>query len=182
MVDDNAYSSFVSGTRKICRKYALHQCGHEDPVSASECLLSQVKDDGVNAQHFFVASQDRALQNKVMSLPGGAVMFATVNGVQLEMPSNAQKLHVLKTGREKMKPGVLERQGNLVAMADGHNTSGSKFRLKKSKGPNPLSIKQKKSKPDEQHMPSNASEDKSKRRRVRKSRQQTTEQGADMES
>ena len=167
-------SFFVSGTRKLCKKYALHQCGHDEPVSASECLLSQVKEDGVNAQHFFIASQDRALQNKIMSLPGGAVMFATVNGVQLEMPSDRQKLHVLKTGQEKMKPGVLERQGNLIARTDGSDKSGSKFRHKKTKGPNPLSIKRKKAKPEEQQqMQASASEDKSKRRRVRKSRQQT---------
>lgn len=143
-------------------------------MSASECLLSQVKDDGVNAQHFFVASQDRALQNKIMSLPGGAVMFATVNGVQLEMPSDRQKLHVLKTGQEKMKPGVLERQGNLISRTDGNDKSGAKVRHKKIKGPNPLSIKRKKTKPDDQHqVQDSASEDKSKRRRVRKSRQQT---------
>lgn len=145
-------------------------------MSASECLLSQVKDDGVNAQHFFVASQDRALQNKIMSLPGGAVMFATVNGVQLEMPSDRQKLHVLKTGQEKMKPGVLERQGNLIARTDGSDRSGSKFRHKKTKGPNPLSIKRKKTKPGEQeHVQVSASEDQSKRRRVRKSRQHNVE-------
>jgi hypothetical protein len=38
-----------------------------------------------------VATQDKALQRRCMALPGGAVLFATVNGVQLEAPSELQK-------------------------------------------------------------------------------------------
>lgn len=51
-----------------------------------------------NEEHFFVATQDKALQRKCMAVPGGAVLFASVNGVHMEQPSELQKQTVAQVG------------------------------------------------------------------------------------
>lgn len=51
-----------------------------------------------NEEHFFVATQDKALQRRCMAVPGGAVLFASVNGVHLEQPSALQKQAVAQVG------------------------------------------------------------------------------------
>jgi U3 small nucleolar RNA-associated protein 23 len=136
----NVTSSFVSvDARRACKKFAVHHCGHEESVSASECLLDQVREG--NHEHFFVATQDRNLQQKISNKPAGAVMFATVNGIQMEMPSEKQKHHVSKSAEEKLLPGILEIQNNMVSSS---SRSQNQFKRRKAKGPNPLSMKKKK--------------------------------------
>ena len=44
-----------------------------------------------NAQHYFVATQERGLRAKIGRVPGGASIFLTVNGVHLEPPTDQQK-------------------------------------------------------------------------------------------
>lgn len=129
--------------RKASKRLRVHQCGHdEEPVSASECLMSQV--DQNNQEHFFIATQDRNLQNKIIRQPAGAVLFATVNGIQMEMPSEKQKSHVIQQVQKKMMPGEVERQSNMVE-SENDQRPGMRYRgVKKAKGPNPLSMKRKK--------------------------------------
>ena len=144
--------SDYAATRQACKRYALHHCGHEDPVSAAECMMSQI--EGGNKEHFFIASQDRTLQRKVMSMPGGAVMFATVNGVSLETPSETQKKHAQFKGEAKERRSILPLKRKAEeGSGDDDEESGerrrsegekSAFRRQKAKGPNPLSIKKKK--------------------------------------
>lgn len=131
--------------------------------------MSQIQNDD-NAEHFFVATQERALQQRVMSCPGGASMFVTVNGIQLAMPPKSQKMHALKKGEEKMLPGLLERQSNLLEEGSEHKT-GIQYRRKKARGPNPLSIRKKSTQTEDSSQNNeHALEEKKKKRRVRKSR------------
>lgn len=133
-------------------------------MSASECLLDQVQEG--NHEHFFVATQDRNLQQKISNKPAGAVMFATVNGIQMEMPSEKQKNIVSKSAEEKLLPGILEIQNNMISH---QGQSQNQFRRRKAKGPNPLSMKKKTtgSAPDKGIV---NTENAKKNRRVRKSR------------
>lgn len=151
----------------------IHQCGHDqEPVSASECLMSQV--DQNNQEHFFIATQDRNLQNKITRQPAGAVLFATVNGIQMEMPSEKQKSHVVQQVQKKMMPGDIERQSNMVASEHDQRSSSMRYRgVKKAKGPNPLSMKPKKDRHSGHPPLGNENTDtatKKKSSRVRKSR------------
>ncbi len=148
-------------TRQACKRYALHKCGHEDPVSAAQCLAEQVVDG--NHEHFFIATQDRALQRQVVNMPGGAVLFTSVNGVHIENPSESQKRHV--QAKEVTGVGMLPPVHKKKVMKDGSEGSGEeggsssedegqqrrpvlggKFRRNIAKGPNPLSIQKKKKK------------------------------------
>jgi U3 small nucleolar RNA-associated protein 23 len=157
---------------------AIHHCGHETAATpSSDCLFQQISQDN-NVNHFFVATQDRALQRKVSNSPGGAVLFATVNGIQMEMPSERQKKHMMKTAEERqLHMGEMERRLLEDGGHGGHGGHGPRegtVRRKKTKGgPNPLSVKRRK--------PAGAAEDRSggqkgdeasaKRKRQRKSRE-----------
>lgn len=153
--------------RRECKNFAIHHCGHADAVSASECLLSQL--DGGNAEHFFIATQDRTLQQKISNKPGGAVLFATVNGIQMDMPSEKQKSHVMKSVEQRMMPGILEKRTNMVGDDNSNSRNMSHRRKRGPKGPNPLSMKPKQKK---EAVPEIAGEPAShgKKKRVRKSR------------
>lgn len=148
-------------TRQACKRYALHKCGHEDPVSAAQCLAEQVVDG--NHEHFFIATQDRALQRQVINLPGGAVLYTSVNGIHIENPSEAQKRHVQAkeiTGvrflplltKTKVKKDGSDGSGDEEGSSSGEEEekrrplTGGKFRRNIAKGPNPLSMQKKKKK------------------------------------
>jgi len=150
-----------TSTRQACKRYALHKCGHEDPVSAAQCLAEQIVDG--NHEHFFIATQDRALQRQVLNLPGGAVLFTSVNGIHIENPSEAQKRHVqakevtgvgllpLSTKKKVEKAGS-GGSGDEEDSSDGEEEeqrrppTGGKFKRNIAKGPNPLSMQKKKKK------------------------------------
>ncbi|KAL4444025.1 hypothetical protein ABPG75_011762 [Micractinium tetrahymenae] len=136
----------VAGARQLLKRYPLHKCGHEDRCSAADCLLAQLGDK--NEEHFFVATQDKALQRQCMAVPGGAVLFASVNGVHLEQPSELQKQAVAQEDRKHMAPSEAELQTAAlqeVAAAQQPRDRPS-LRRKKAKGPNPLSALPKKKK------------------------------------
>ena len=137
----------LAGTRHICKGFALHHCGHEDAVSAADCLAAQV--EGGNAQHFFVATQDRPLQRRVMATEGGANMFVSVNGLHLEAPSEMQRRQAEKDERARMAPGRVERSSRaLRELAEPEEGAGAParapFKRKTAKGPNPLAMRPKK--------------------------------------
>ncbi len=78
-------------------------------MAAADCILSQVGESAIdrvggdleknrvhccphpagdkNRQHWWVATQDRALRSRLEELPGTPIVFATINGVQLDTPS-----------------------------------------------------------------------------------------------
>jgi U3 small nucleolar RNA-associated protein 23 len=138
-----------NASRHACKRLALHKCGHEDQsVSASECLLAQVGD--ANANHFIIASQDRSLRNKIMRIPGGSSIFATVNGIHLEQPSEMQKPDGAKAQAKSRI--ALDREKRMLLQNGLIEDDSTKQQIRKetyhtrknrAKGPNPLAMKKK---------------------------------------
>lgn len=117
-----------------------------------------------------MATQDKSLQRRVMSHTGCAVIFASVNGIHLETPSEHQKRIALEAERAQRRA----RQGEVgadVEKKEGDKERMGVFRRKKAKGPNPLSMKKKKKVAEIGGSNMAGSEDtkKKKRRRKRKS-------------
>lgn len=88
-----------------------------------------------------------------MDVPGGAIIFASVNGIHLEQPSETQKKHVQKADREALVPR--EDEWTTAALREKDSDDGgdgirrppkSIFRRNRVKGPNPLSRLPKKKK------------------------------------
>lgn len=135
---------------KVCRQQALHKCGHEhECVQAAKCLEDQVVDG--NRDHFFVATQDKTLQKKLGKLRGCAMVFASVNGLHLEAPSDVQ-IDEVKAKEQKVLglSKVDYRNKTLLELKQeeeaGRPRERSIFKKKRAKGPNPLSMLPKKKK------------------------------------
>lgn len=72
---------------------ALAKCGHEEsPVSATECLRSLVGDS--NHEHYWVATQDRALRAALQDIAGAPSLLLTPHGLTLETPSDLHKVRL----------------------------------------------------------------------------------------
>ncbi|KAI7846463.1 hypothetical protein COHA_000072 [Chlorella ohadii] len=113
--------------------FTLHMYGYALPCAAGD----------KNGEHFFVATQDRALQRACMAVPGGAVLFASVNGVHLETPSELQKQAAKQEEKRHMAPSETELKSAAlaeVAAAQQEQRARPQLRRKKAKGPNPLSV------------------------------------------
>lgn len=162
-----------SETKQACKRYALHKCGHPDNTSASDCLLSQIKNG--NHEHFFIATQDKSLKYKVQSEPGGAIIFVSVNGLHLEAPSEAQKKQVSRSIDVQQLPrpeelkvprpeSVEEIRQTVRDVASQRNI----FKRRRAKGPNPLSMKKKSTRGNETSNSQKQAENGSKRKRPRR--------------
>lgn len=162
---------------------ALHYCGHggsdadvndrrrrqqgeggasiekvdEPCLPAAACLASCVGPAG-NAEHFIVATQDRALRAALGETPAGAAIFLTATGAQFEPPTEAQKRACAAMGAADRGalPGerapikgcdgeALEEVARAARRAWARDTAVA-FRRNRAKGPNPLSMKKKKKK------------------------------------
>ena len=93
-----------------------------------------------------MATQDKALQRQCMAVPGGAVLFASVNGLHLEQPSALQRQAVAAKEQQQLVPSQAERRS--VALAGAEGEAGQPrdrplFRRHKAKGPNPLAVRKK---------------------------------------
>lgn len=75
----------------------LHWCADWQACTHTVCDAS-VAAGQKNDDHFFVATQDKSMQRQCMAVPGGAVIFASVNGVHLEAPSALQQKQVKQVG------------------------------------------------------------------------------------
>ncbi|BDA48221.1 rRNA-processing protein UTP23 homolog [Coccomyxa sp. Obi] len=164
--------SDFSATYGAAKRAGMHlSCGHDDAaLTTTDCILDNVGKD--NPQHYFVATQDKALRVALGNLPGGASVFVNVNGVQLEQPSETQKRAVKEVDDSNMRVQKHElSQQALAELAELQKGPREKsiFKRKKSSGPNPLSVKKKKKRPAPvQPSTQQGDAEKPKRKRVRK--------------
>ena len=133
---------------------------NEPCLPAAACLASCVGPAG-NAEHFIVATQDRALRAALGEAPAGAAIFLTARGAQFEPPTEAQRRHCAAAGAADRGalPGerapatggcgggseALEEVARAARRAWAKDTAVA-FRRNRAKGPNPLSVKKKKKK------------------------------------
>ena len=68
--------------------------------------------------------QDKALQRRVGALPGGAVLYASVNGVQMEPPSARQQAAVRAAGEAAM--GATAGERHAAALRGGGGGAGAR--------------------------------------------------------
>ena len=137
-----------AGTLRASRSFPCHQCGHDAAeTSAAQCIADVVGE--ANAQHFFVATNDRALRAKLDRVPEAPVVFRTVNGLQLQAPTGAQ---AAAAGREQRAVEMVELRRAAALQGEGGERGGgprgdpTRRGPRKAKGPNPLAVKKKKKK------------------------------------
>ncbi|XP_021243963.1 rRNA-processing protein UTP23 homolog [Numida meleagris] len=152
------------GAKLIAQSFQVRSCSHhKDPVSGSACLLSMVEEG--NPHHFFVATQDQDLANKVKKKAGIPLLFIIQNTMVLDKPSPkslafVQTLQTSQLVPEHQKQSIVqlkEKEG--LAKQEGEK----RRKRKRAGGPNPLSCLKKKKKTQESQKPA----EKKKRRRKR---------------
>lgn len=132
-------------TVAAAKQYQLHKCGHETKMPAMECLQDAL--GSRNAEHWWVATQDKQLKQKLSQSPGMPLIFATVNGIHLSDPSETSKDSVHKTRAVEAVPEHELRSEALRDLPQLHaHKGGAKFRRNKAKGPNPLAVKKRQKK------------------------------------
>ncbi|WVZ95166.1 hypothetical protein U9M48_040964 [Paspalum notatum var. saurae] len=168
------------------------KCEHDKVVSAVNCFISLIGDK--NPEHFFIATQDADLREKLREIPGVPVIYGLKNSLFIEQPSVQQRKFAQLDEEKRLNMDVSEYKKLLKAASEGKldaseqgcggeherpinslvkNALGvagkSKFKRNRSKGPNPLSCKKKKPKPQSGTLNQGATPDgEAKRKRVRK--------------
>lgn len=168
----------LHGAYTILTQFATHNCGHEEPVSASKCLSSFVTQDK-NKNHYLIATQDYNLRQKVTRLVICPTLKLANNALVLEKPTDKVQIRVEKRHNaianhiRKHDVEVLNKLQELTQTdrtTSTHNDEPKKSR-KGPKGPNPLSCKKStKSKPQESDLNIDCGGKKTRRRRVKISR------------
>eukprot|EP00775_Hariotina_reticulata_P012758 gene12758-12887_t len=132
---------------QFARGQQLHKCPHSSPVEPSQCLLAAVA--GGNPGHWWIATQDKVLQAELEGQQGVPVLFASVNGLHLAEPPEQARAVIAEQHaaaqslpKHELKTDALKDLHELRPKDDGWK----KFRRKKTKGPNPLAVRQKKPK------------------------------------
>ncbi|NXN26161.1 UTP23 protein, partial [Nycticryphes semicollaris] len=156
------------GAKLIAQRFQLRSCSHhKDPVSGSACLLSMIEEG--NSHHFFIATQDQELANKVKKKAGVPLLFIIQNTMVLDKPSPkslafVQKLQMNELVPEHQKQSIVqlkEKEG--LAKQEGEK----RRKRKRAGGPNPLSCLKKKKKTQEGQEPSAEKKKRRKRKRNR---------------
>ncbi|KFP13599.1 rRNA-processing protein UTP23, partial [Egretta garzetta] len=157
------------GAKLIAQRFQVQNCSHQkDPVSGSACLLSMIEEG--NPHHFFIATQDQDLANKVKKKAGVPLLFIIQNTMVLDKPSPkslafVQKLQTNQLVPEHQKQSIVqlkEKEG--LAKQEGEK----RRKRKRAGGPNPLScLKKKKKKAEEGQEPSAEKKKRRKRKRNR---------------
>ncbi|NXL85656.1 UTP23 protein, partial [Alectura lathami] len=155
------------GAKLIAQRFQVRNCSHHKaPVSGSACLLSMVEEG--NPHHFFIATQDQDLANKVKKKAGVPLLFIIQNTMVLDKPSPkslafVQTLQTSQLVPEHQKQSIVqlkEKEG--LAKQEGEK----RRKRKRASGPNPLSCLKKKKKTLESQKPA-AEKKKRKRKRIR---------------
>ncbi|NWQ63804.1 UTP23 protein, partial [Neopipo cinnamomea] len=157
------------GAKLIAQRFEVRKCSHlKDPVSGSTCLLSMTEDG--NPHHFFIATQDQDLSNKVKKKPGVPLLFIIQNTMVLDKPSPKSLAFVQKLQTNQLVPEY--RKQSIVELKEKEGLAkqeGEKRRKRKrAGGPNPLScLKKKKKKTQDGQEPSAQKKKRRKRKRNR---------------
>ncbi|KAF6214253.1 hypothetical protein GE061_008993 [Apolygus lucorum] len=134
----------VYGAMLILKQFAVHKCGHTEPISAATCFRHMLGKR--NKNRYMIATQDRELQSKVRMIRGTPLLFIHHKAPTLEPPSPLSVYAANTKQQQSVFLSDSERQNLKKAKEDilGPRQPLILKRKKKVGGPNPLSCKKKK--------------------------------------
>ncbi|KAM6104118.1 rRNA-processing protein UTP23 homolog [Theristicus caerulescens] len=156
------------GAKLIAQRFQVRNCSHhKDPVSGSACLLSMIEEG--NPHHFFIATQDQDLANKVKKKAGVPLLFIIQNTMVLDKPSPKSLAFVQKLQTDQLVPEHQKQSIVQLKEKEGLAKQAGEKRRKRKRagGPNPLSCLKKKKKTQEGQEPSAEKKKRRKRKRNR---------------
>ncbi|CAF4837194.1 unnamed protein product [Pieris macdunnoughi] len=151
IVETEKVAKKTQGALAIIKQFGIHECGHKEPKSGTECILSMIAD--VNDKHYIVATQDRDLQERLKRMPGVPLIYLHNKSPTLLKPSSESysKAYQLYSGDSSRLISVsqteaLEKMKRTLGIES--TPEEKKIVAKKPHNPNPLSCKKKKRKND----------------------------------
>lgn len=173
IIETEKISKKTQGALTILKQFGIHECGHKDPITGSNCILSMIGKK--NDKHYILASQDRDLQEKLRKKAGIPLLYLHNKSPTLEKPSKASYDKAGHTLEADPHIFVTETQNEALqqmkkALGVEVTTEEPKFTVKKKKthNPNPLSCKKKKIKGTAVEVKDGASKNKVRKRKKKK--------------
>lgn len=142
----------MGGAVFIGRRMEQRSCRHAGAKSSEECIRDLISSN--NPHHYAVAAQLHELKRDLRKIPGVPLICIQRGGIAvMEAPSEQTMAEVAK--REEAKFGVPETDKKIIqAIAPVEAVVKPVKRKRKSKAPNPLSVKKPKRKLSESKKPS----------------------------
>uniref|UniRef100_A0A914KJD7 rRNA-processing protein UTP23 homolog n=2 Tax=Meloidogyne TaxID=189290 RepID=A0A914KJD7_MELIC len=134
------------GALCIAQQFKVAKCPHRPLRSAADCIAHLARrsqnSEKKKIVHYFVATQDSELLQKLRILGGIPLMLIRYNAILLEKPSEETEKLATET-TTKNPPDEIQKIKQLrkIELGEGEEP---KHRKRKAKGPNPLSCKKKK--------------------------------------
>ncbi|XP_033118695.1 rRNA-processing protein UTP23 homolog [Anneissia japonica] len=144
--------SDLYGAMSILTRFKVRKCPHHGkPVGASECLLSMLSES--NSHHYFIATQDPDLSRHLRKIPAAPLLYINFNAIVLEKPSMVSQKTAESKITSKLAPSA-EEKDTLKKLKQRFlpQNERKRFKKKRPKGPNPLSVKKKKKKQSESNV------------------------------
>lgn len=152
IIETEKIAKKTHGALTILKQFGLHECGHKEPITGSNCILTMIGKK--NEKHYILASQDRDLQDKFRTKAGVPLLYLHNKSPTLEKPSRASYDKAGQT-LESTTVFISETQNEMLknmkkALGVEEKVEEVKVPIKKKKphNPNPLSCKKKKKKPN----------------------------------
>lgn len=153
----------------LAKTFERRLCGHhelENPLPEKECIESAVIVNGANKHRYCVATQSNDLKESLNEVPGVPIVHIHKSVMILEKVSRVTEMAADRAEKYKFKMGIRQTGLNkkrkrdevvaeALAVVDGEVQGATgveeekpkKKKKKGPKGPNPLAVKKKKSKP-----------------------------------
>jgi len=126
----------------LAKTFERRKCNHREAIPGDDCLASVVGD--TNKHRYVIATQSQELRSKLRSIPAVPVVHINRSVMILEPPSKAT-IDAKESVEEKaLHPSAPE----IATLPSTAPPEPPKKKRKGPKGPNPLSVKKKKPKPD----------------------------------
>ncbi|CAH0603528.1 unnamed protein product [Chrysodeixis includens] len=152
IVETEKIAKKAHGALTILKQYGIHECGHKEPISGSNCILSMIGKR--NDKHYILATQDRDLQDKLRAKSGVPLLYFHNKAPTLEKPSPASYAKAGQSLEGNPHMFITETQNEALktmkqVLGVEQKVEETKIIPKKKKqhNPNPLSCKKKKKKP-----------------------------------
>lgn len=144
------YDSKNQSAIDIAKQFERRRCNHREAIDPSLCVQSIVNIEGVNKHRYVVAAQNYELRVKLRKVPGVPLIFMNRAVMVMEPISEATSKYSEAFERKKLTAGLNDAKytgivpkESEVELKEAVQQPAPKKR-KGPKGPNPLSIKKKK--------------------------------------
>ncbi|GEQ72000.1 hypothetical protein JCM33374_g5686 [Metschnikowia sp. JCM 33374] len=165
----------------MAKRFERRRCNHsiKDPKAPADCIRSIVDIDGKNKHRYIVASQSASLRRKLRGVPGVPLVFMNRSVMVMEPASEATKRAAELCENAKLNAGLNDAKVGYVEKEKPKETTQERPTKKRKgpSGPNPLSVKKKKT---ESHH--DATSDQTKRKRARRHKKAGENDGASAET